>query len=137
MDDEVRRWLTWVRLYEETRDVGLVCRHCGISGPTLRKWLRRYEEQGEAGLVAQSRRPKNSPRRKVFEQEETWILELRRERNLGARPIQQELRRQHRCTLGLEAIHRILKRHAALPLRRPKRPQPPLRYSAALPGERV
>ena len=93
----MRRRLTWIRLYEATQDVGLVCRRCGISGPTLRKWLRRYAEQGEAGLVAQSRRPKTSPRRKVFEQEEAWILELRQKRNLGARRIQQELRRLHRC----------------------------------------
>lgn len=88
MQKEARRRLTWIRLYEETQDVGLVCRRCGISGPTLRKWLRRYEEQGEAGLVSQSRRPKTSPQRKVHEQEEAWILHLRRERNFGARRIQ-------------------------------------------------
>lgn len=137
MQDEVRSRLTWIRLYEETHDVGWVCRRCGISAPTLRKWLRRYDEQGEAGLLSQSRRPHRSPQRKVFEQEEAWILALRRERNLGARRIQQELRRQHHCRLGLEAIHRVLKRHEVAPLRRPKRPQAPLRYSAALPGERV
>ncbi len=85
MDDEVRRRLTGSRLDEETHDVGLVCRRCGICGPTLRKWLRRFAQRGEAGLVAQSRRPKTSPQRKVFTQEEAWILELRPERNLGAR----------------------------------------------------
>jgi len=137
MRDEARRRLTWIRLYEETHAAGLVCRRCGISAPTLRKWLRRYAEQGEAGLVSQSRRPKTRPRRKVFEQEEAWILELRRERTFGARRIQRELRRRHRRHLGLEAIHTVLKRHAAPPLQRPERPQPPLRYSASLPGERV
>ena len=115
MHEEAKRRLTWVRLYEETHDVGLVCRRCGISGPTLRNWLRRYEEQGEAGLGSQSRRPKTSPQSKVFEQEETWILALRRERNFGARRNQQELRRQYRCQLGLEAIHMVLKRHEAPP----------------------
>jgi hypothetical protein len=39
--------------------------------------------------------------------------------------------------LSLQTIHTVLKRHAAPPLRRPKRQQPPLRYTAALPGERV
>ncbi len=137
MQDEARRRLPGIRLYEETGDVGLVCRRCDISAPTVRKWVQRYQAQGEAGLVSRSRRPKTSTRRTVFEQEEAWILELRRERNLGARRIQQELRRQHNCRLGLEAIHTVLKRHQAPPLRRPKRPQPPLRYSAALPGERA
>ncbi len=87
--------------------------------------------------MSQSRRPKHSPQRKVFEQEEAWILDLRRTRNFGARRIQQELRRQYQFRVGLEAIHTILKRHQAPPLRRPKRPQPPLRYSASLPGERM
>lgn len=137
MDDEAKRRLTWVRLYEQTHDVGLTCRRCGITPPTLRKWLRRFEEQGEAGLVSHSRRPKNSPKRKVFAQEEAWILELRQERNLGARRIQQELRRLHSCRLSLETIHMALKRHQAKPLRRPKRKPHDRRYSMALPGERV
>jgi transposase InsO family protein len=124
-------------LYEATHDVGLVCRRCGISGPTLRTWLRRYEAYGEAGLVAQSRRPKTCPRGKGFEPEEAWIVELRRERKFGARRIQQELRRQQHVHRGLEAIPLVLKRHEAPPLRRPKRPQPPIRYNAAWPGERV
>ena len=98
MGEEVRRRLTWVRLYQQTRDVGLTCRRCGITPPTLRKWLRRSEEQGEAGLVSQSRRPQHSPKQKVFAQEEDWSIELRRERNLGARRIQQELRRLHGAT---------------------------------------
>jgi transposase InsO family protein len=88
-------------------------------------------------LVAQSRRPKTSPRRKVFEQEEAWILELRQKRNLGARRIQQELRRLHRCHLSLDTIHSVLQRHQAPPLRRPKRKPHQQRYSMALPGERV
>ncbi len=137
MQEEVRRRLTWIRLYEQTHDVGLVCRRCGISGLTLRKWLGRFQEQGVAGLLSQSRRPKHSPQRKIFEREEAWILALRRARNFGARRIQQELRCQHQFRVGLEAIHTVLKRHQAPPLRRPKRPQPPLRYSAALPGERM
>ncbi len=137
MQKEATRRLTWIRLYEETHDVGLVCRRCGISGPTLRKWVQRYEGQGEAGLVAQSRRPKASPQRKVFAQEEARILELRRQRNFGARRIQQELRRQRHYHLSLEAIHTVLKRHGVPPLRRPKRSQAPLRYNATLPGERV
>ena len=42
--------LQWVKLYEEIKDAGIVCRRCGISRPTLRKWLKRYAEKGLAGL---------------------------------------------------------------------------------------
>lgn len=93
MNDEIKQRLTWVKLYEQTYDAGLVCRRCGISRPTLRKWWRRYQEHGEAGLRSLSRRPHQSPRRKVFEQDEQRILELRRTRHLGARRIQHELKR--------------------------------------------
>lgn len=137
MDDEIRRRLTWIRLYEESGDAGLVCRRCGISRPTLRKWVQRYAEQGEAGLASLSRRPRHSPKQKVFEEQEGWILALRRERKLGARRIQHELRRLHRCFLSLETIHKVLVRHPTPPVRRPKRQVAPKRYSMQLPGERA
>jgi transposase InsO family protein len=137
MDHEAQRRLTWVRLFEETHDVGLVCRRCGISRPTLRKWLRRYAELGEVGLASLDRRPHHSPNQKVFAQEEAWILALRLERRLGARRIQHELRREHQCVLSLETIHKVLLRHPTPPVRRPKRPVSPKRYSMRLPGERA
>jgi transposase InsO family protein len=136
MDQEIKQRFTWVQLYHETHDAGLVCRRCGISRPTLRKWLRRYAEQGREGLTSQSRRPKRSPNQKVFEREEDWILALRRVRKLGARRIQHELRREHECFLSLETIHKVLVRHPTPPVRRPKRPVVPKRYSMRLPGER-
>jgi transposase len=109
MRQEVRRRLPGIQRYEETLDVGLECRRCGISSPTLCTRLQRYAQQGEAGLVSQRRRPKPRPRRTVFKQEEAWSLELRRERNFDARRIQQELQRPHGCRLGPEAIHIVRK----------------------------
>jgi len=55
MNQEERKRLVWVKLYEQTKDAGLTCRRCGISKPTLRKWFRGYQAQGEAGLRSQSR----------------------------------------------------------------------------------
>jgi hypothetical protein len=103
----------------------------------LRKWLRRYTEDGLEGLASRSRRPRHSPNQKVFEQEEAWILALRRERKLGARRIQHELRRLYNCFRSLETIHKVLTRHPTPPIRRPKRPLVPKRYSMRLPGERA
>jgi transposase len=51
MDSDVRRQLLWVKLFQQTRDAGLVCRRCGISYSTFRKWIGRYREVGEVGLL--------------------------------------------------------------------------------------
>jgi transposase len=137
MDDEIKQRLRWIKLYQRIGDAGLVCRRCGISRPTLRKWLSRYEQLGTDGLKSQSRRPKHSPGRKVLAQQEQWILELRRDRNLGVRRIQNELRHLHQCSLSLSTIHRVLTEHQVPPLRRIKRVHKPKRYQKATPGERV
>jgi hypothetical protein len=86
--DEQRRRLVWVQLYAETRDAGLVCRHCGISRPTLRLWWERFMAKGDAGLVSLSRRPPNSPRRVLDQEHIGLILGLRDERKLGPKRIQ-------------------------------------------------
>jgi transposase InsO family protein len=137
MDNEIKKRWTWIKLNEETGDAGLVCRRCGISRPTLRKWWQRYQEQGEAGLRSQSRRPERSPNRKVFEQETEWILELRRTRHLGARRIQNELKRLHNCDLGLATIQKVLQQHQVSPLKRKRRQQRYRRYQRPVPGDRV
>lgn len=93
MYDEIKRRLTWIKLYKDIGDAALVRHRCGISRPTLRKWWRRYIEDGLEGLAARSRRPHHSPNKNVFEQEEAWILALRREQKPGARRIRHELRR--------------------------------------------
>jgi transposase len=103
----------------------------------LRKWLRRYEESGIEGLVSKSRKPHESPNAKISEVEEQLVLFLRQENNLGARRIQNELKRQYQISLSLASIHKILTRNNVTPLRRPKRKKKVLRYSRPIPGERV
>jgi transposase InsO family protein len=137
MDHNVRKRLTWVEMYLDTRDAGYVCRRCGISRPTLRKWFQRYEKQGVDGLQELSRRPQHSPAQKVSSREEGWIIALRKERNLGARRIQSELFRLHECRLSLATIHKVLTRNEVKPLKRPKRKIGFKRYSRPTPGDRV
>ena len=88
VEQHIHARLTWVRLYAITQDAGLVCRRCRISRPTLRKWWRRFQAHGEEGLREHSRRPRKTPAPKVTSQYEELILQLRRERNLGAKRIQ-------------------------------------------------
>jgi transposase len=118
MDKEIKKRLGWIELYLETRNAGLVCRRCGISRPTLRKWVRRYKEDGIEGLKSLSRRPKHSPKTKVFEREEELILMLRKLRKLGARRLQSELKRHHELSFSLATIHKVLKRNNTTPLKR-------------------
>jgi transposase InsO family protein len=136
MNDEIKQRLKWIELYDQTQDAGLVCRRCGISRPTLPKWWRRYQECGVAGLSSLSRRPLQSPNRKVFQQDEQRILALRQTRHLGARRIQHELKRLYDVQLGLATIQKVLQQHQVPPLRRPQRKEHK-RYQRPIPGDRV
>jgi transposase InsO family protein len=136
MTKDIRMRLSWVQLYLDSGDAGLVCRRCGISRPTLRKWLRRFREQDLEGLKELNRRPNHSPAIRIFDQQENWILQLRTQRNLGARRIQNELKRLYNLNLSLATIHKVLKRNAVKPLIRSRR-NTKRRYACSIPGERV
>lgn len=137
MDTEIRKRLRWVQLYEELGNAGVVCLKCGISRPTLRKWWQRYQEHGVAGLQEESRRPKTSPNRKVFLEQEKLIAELRN-RQLGHRRIQNELVRLHGLSFSTATIHKALDR-LSKPLLNRKRAFRKIvtRYSRPIPGDRV
>jgi transposase-like protein len=137
MDKEIQQRLQWVKLYEQSRDAGFVCRRCGISRPTLRKWWRRYQLNGVEGLSSQSRKPLSSPTTKVNPQYEQLILTLRGQRNLGARRIQSELLRQHELALGLATIHKVLQKNHVKPVKKLRKKASYIRYSRPLPGDRV
>jgi transposase InsO family protein len=137
MKPEIKARLRWITLYQKTGDAGLVCRRCGISRPTLRKWLRRYNEAGIDGLHEKSKKPHRSPNKKVTEEHETLILDLRKKRKLGARRIQNELIRNHELSFSLATIHKILTRHHVKPLKRKRRKQRYKPYQRPIPGDRV
>jgi len=129
--------LTWVTMYQQNKDAGLTCRRCGISRPTLRKWTRRFQETGEEGLRSQSRVRKNLTPRKVTDEHEKLILELRQKRNLGPKGLQRELKRLHGFTFSSSTIWHVLHRNKVSVLRPGKRPKKPKRYNRPVPGDRV
>lgn len=137
MNKEIKQRLVWVKLFEETKDAGLVCRRCGISRPTLRKWWKRYSEQGIDGLNSLSKRPLKSPNTKITPEIEGLILQMRSTRNLGARRLQTELIRLYDVSLSLATIHKVLKRHQVKPIIKFRRKAEYIRYSRPLPGDRV
>jgi transposase len=134
----VRRRRTWIAAYQELGDAGAVCRRFGISRPTLRKWLRRYHADGDAGLTELSRRPRNSPARKVAESDIELIVRLRRERRLGVKRLRIELERLHGLRLAVSTLHKVLARRGLSTLPRKRRVRhAPKRYSRPVPGDRV
>ena len=137
MNTDMRKRLLWVQLYQQTGDIGLVCRRCGISRPTPRKWVRRFHEAGEAGLLNRSRRPVRPPNRRVFDKERLLILRLRAERKLGARRIQSELQRHHDLWLSLDSIHKVLVSSQGSPPVRSVPRKTRHRYARLIPGDRV
>jgi len=110
---------------------------CGISRPTLRKWFKRYKALGIAGLQERSRRPKTSPSRKIFAEQETLILRLRCERSLGHRRLASELKRHHDQTYSLATIHKVLQKNEVRSLGKRSIRKLVRRYNRLIPGERL
>ena len=137
MDKQIKARIIWINLYVETKDAGFVCRKCGISRPTLRKWYQRYLKNGLQGLVGQSKKPHSSPNQKLNSERIKLILNLREERNLGARRIQTELIRLHNCSLSLASIHKALTTQQAQPIKKLRRKKKFKRYSRPIPGDRI
>lgn len=135
---QVQARLKWVKMYEELGNASKVCRRCGISRPTLRLWIRRYRSEGIEGLKGKSRRPHNSPGRKVFEAEEKLILEIRKSKRFGERRIQIELIRHHGLKLARTTIRRTLIKNGVNRFnRKARRRRQFKRYQKEIPGERV
>ncbi len=130
--------LSWIKKYQDLNHAGKVCDHFGISRFTLRKWLKRYDLSGIDGLNDLSSKPHNSPNQKLSEEQELIILDLRKNRKLGARRIQNELKRLHQISFSVATIHKVLKRNnvAYLQKKRHYRKTPKL-YNCKIPGQRV
>src|SRR3954467_9395546 len=108
MSTEIGKRLRWIQLVDQGKSCAQVCLQFGISRPTLRKWIERYRTAGQDGLLAKSRQPYHSPARKVSEQERTWIAELR-QRGLGSRRIQSELKRAYDLELSRPTIEKTFR----------------------------
>ena len=137
MTHKIKARLEWVKLYAETKNAGFVCRRCGISRPTLRKWWRRFQKAGKAGLEELSRRPHQSPNRKILEKEIGWISSLRK-RRLGSRRIQSELLRNYAFPVSRATLCKVLRQMKVEPLQKSRILRKHRhRYERPIPGERV
>jgi transposase InsO family protein len=89
-------------------------------------------------LADQSRRPLSSPNKKVSSEIEALILELRNDRQLGAKRLSNELLRLHEISISPPTIQKVLIRNGLgeLPSRL-KRRKHPKRYNRPIPGDRV
>ena len=137
MDDQIRMRLKGVQLDEELGNAGIVCLRCGISRPTLRKWWTCYQAMGIDGLQEKSRRPNSSPLQKVLPIRVQLISDLRN-RKLGHRRIQNELKRLHDISFSTATIHKVLERLEKQYLKHKRTfRKHTIRYSRPVPGDRV
>nr|WP_164126200.1 IS481 family transposase [Sphingobacterium sp. xlx-73] len=137
MNNEVKKRLGWVKLYESVGNAGIVCLRCGITRPTLRKWVKRFKESGIDGLSELSRKPYKI-HHKITKEDEYRILELRTNRNLGHRSIASEMKRLYGVSISTATVHKILKKNNKqyLKLKRYYRKRQ-IRYNRPVPGDRV
>ena len=85
-----------------------------------------------------SRRPHNSPGRKIFPPQEKLILEIRKNKHFGVRRIQTELLRHHNLKFACRTIHRVLIRYKVNKLNRKTKVRKKFkRYQKDIPGERI
>lgn len=137
MKHKIKARLEWVKLYQETKNAGFVCRRCGISRPILRKWWQRFQKCGETGLADLSRRSHNSPNRKIFDKEVKWVSALRK-RRLGSRRIQSELLRNYAFRISRASLAKILRHLNVPPLKKSRILRKHRhRYERPIPGDRV
>ncbi len=137
MEKEIKARLGWVQLYLDTNDATFVCKHCGISRPTLRKWVKRYLDHRLLGLNSYSKKPLSSPNKKINYEISNLIKDLRENRNLGARRIQTELLRLNDISLSLATIHKVLIDLNVKPIKKLRRNKKFKRYQRPIPGDRV
>ena len=88
-----------------------VCVAFGVSRETWYKWKRRYNTHGLDGLKNQSRRPHRIKQKKVTEELEKLILELRLNYRFGPMRIKYRFKRKYEVSLSTKTIYKFLKRH--------------------------
>jgi len=96
-----------------------------------------FKELGLEGLQDKSKKPHNSPNLKITSDIEAVILDIRKKRKLGARRIQNELKRLHSTSLSLASIHKVLSRNEVKPLRRIRTKNDFKSYNRPIPGDRI
>ncbi len=137
MGTEIGKRLRWVPLVEQGKSCKQIYLQCGISRPTQRKWVERYRAAGPDDLLSKRRRLHRSAASKVSEQERAWIAEFR-QRGLGSRWIQSELKRSYDQELSRPTIEKVFHGLGARPrVVRTFTRKGPKRYAKEIPGERV
>jgi transposase InsO family protein len=109
---EIRKKFNLIREKEWTgHTVSNICKRYGTSRKTYYKWNNRYKQKGIEGLLDNSKRPHNTPCRKVTSEIEETILDLRLSKRFGCNRIKFRLRKVVGISLSTRTIYKILKRH--------------------------
>ena len=99
-----------IETYQKTGSIKKTAYLWGTSRNVVRKWVRRWEERREEGLLDLSRRPNNSPK-KVSEEIEKKVIEIRKKTGYGKRRISYFLWKQEKIRLSESTVGKILRRN--------------------------
>ncbi len=109
-----RERLRWVKRYEENGNLQLVGKEFDVSPGIVKKWHARYREQGLAGLVEHSRVPHRLPHRKIFDEQEQWILE-QHQMGMNMTEICHEVKQRHNLQITLWVVRKVLDKYELKP----------------------
>jgi transposase len=88
-----------------------ICIRYKISRKSYYKWKNRYLENGINGLQDRSRKPHNIQSKKVTNEIEQQILDLRITKRFGCNRIRFRLKRLEEVPLSTKTVYNVLKRH--------------------------
>jgi transposase len=107
---EIKTRFNLIHEKEWTGDtVSNICKRYGTSRKTYYKWNNRYKQKGIEGLLDNSKRPHNTPCRKVTSEIEETILDLRLSKRFGCNRIKFRLRKVVGISLSTRTIYKILR----------------------------
>jgi len=129
--------LSWITLYEQTKNVSYVCRHFGISRKTFYKWYNRFKISNKdiQSLKDRTRRPKHSPK-KTNERIIHLIKEMRNRTKFGSDRIKFYLKKDYHLDIPRSTIYAILKREGLIIKSKRRRKKPKL-YNLPNPGDNI
>ena len=107
---EVKFRLSFIKFYEENKNVELTCRRFVISKKTFYKWYKRYQKENINGLFDRPRTPKKKRKPDKREKYKDIVIETRKKYpNWSKEKIASYLKEEHNIEISPSTVYRILK----------------------------
>lgn len=118
LSEKAQEKLEWIIFYNSIagRNILVTASYFGISPKTLYKWLKRFDEKNLCTLEEQSRKPLKVRGWMVTREEESNIVNLRKDNlELGKKKLQVIYKREYGKYISTWKIERVVRRHNLFP----------------------